>query len=102
MASGSSILAGRIPGQRSLAGYSPWGRQELDRTERLGTAHYIHIHAHTPYNRFICSSVSRHADCFHVLAAANSTAVNTGVCVSLHITIFSACMLRSGYFTFSF
>ena len=98
----SSILAGRIPGQRSLTGYSPWGHQELDRTERLGAAHYIHIHAHTPYNRFIRSSVSRHADCFHVLAAANSTAVNTGVCVSLHIRVFSERMPRSGYFTFSF
>ena len=25
-------------GQRSLAGYSPWGRKELDMTERLSTA----------------------------------------------------------------
>ena len=30
----SSILAWRIPhGQRSLAGYSPWGRKESDTTE---------------------------------------------------------------------
>ena len=34
MATHSSILALRIPhGQRSLVGYSPWGRKELDRTE---------------------------------------------------------------------
>ena len=26
-------------GQRSLAGCSPWGRKELDMTERLSTAH---------------------------------------------------------------
>ena len=26
-------------GQRSLAGYSPWGRKESDTTERLSTAH---------------------------------------------------------------
>ena len=26
-------------GQRSLAGYSPWGGKELDTTERLSTAH---------------------------------------------------------------
>ena len=26
-------------GQRSLAGYSPWGPKELDMTERLSTAH---------------------------------------------------------------
>ena len=75
--------------QGSLAGYSPWGRQELDRMERLSTAHYIHIHAHTPYNCFIRSSVSRHADCFHVLAAVHSTAVNPGVHVSLQIRILS-------------
>ena len=32
MATHSSILAWRIPWQRSLAGYSPWGRKELDTT----------------------------------------------------------------------
>ena len=37
----SSILAWRIHGQRSLVGYSPWGRKELDRTERLSTAQKI-------------------------------------------------------------
>ena len=26
-------------GQRSLAGYSPWGHKESDTTERLSTAH---------------------------------------------------------------
>ena len=35
MAIHSSILARRIPGQRRLAGYSPWGRKESDTTERL-------------------------------------------------------------------
>ena len=30
MATHSSILAWRIHGQRSLAGYSPWGHKELD------------------------------------------------------------------------
>ena len=33
MAIHSSILAWRIHGQRSLAGYSPWGHKELDMTE---------------------------------------------------------------------
>ena len=32
----SSMLAWKI-GQRSLAGYSPWGHKELDTTERLST-----------------------------------------------------------------
>ena len=33
MATHSSILAGKSHGQRSLAGYSPWGCKELDSTE---------------------------------------------------------------------
>ena len=33
MATHSSILAWRIPGQRSLVGYSPWGCKESDVTE---------------------------------------------------------------------
>ena len=31
----SSILPGEFHGQRSLAGYSPWGRKESDTTEQL-------------------------------------------------------------------
>ena len=34
MATHSSILAWRIHGRRSLVGYSPQGRKELDTTER--------------------------------------------------------------------
>ena len=34
MAAHSSIL-GESHGRRSLVGYSPWGRKELDTTERL-------------------------------------------------------------------
>ena len=33
MAAHSSILAWRAHGQRSLAGYSPWGHKESDVTE---------------------------------------------------------------------
>ena len=33
MATRSSILAWRIPWTRSLVGYSPWSRKELDSTE---------------------------------------------------------------------
>ena len=32
---------GNPHGQRSLASYSPWGCKELDRTDRLSTAHVI-------------------------------------------------------------
>ena len=35
VATHSSILAWRIHGQRSPAGYSPWGHKDLDTTERL-------------------------------------------------------------------
>ena len=33
MATHSSILPGKFPGQGILTGYSPWGHKELDTTE---------------------------------------------------------------------
>ena len=33
------LFPGESHGQRSLAGYSPWGHKELDTTEQLSTAH---------------------------------------------------------------
>ena len=38
MATHSSTLARKSHGQRNLVGYSPWGRKELDMTERLHSA----------------------------------------------------------------
>ena len=38
MAARSSILAGNFRGQRSLAGYSPWGHKKSDTTQ------HTHIH----------------------------------------------------------
>ena len=38
------LLPGESHGQRSLAGYSPWGRKELDTTERLTTAQSFPSH----------------------------------------------------------
>ena len=35
------LLSGKCHGQRSLVGYSPWGGEELDMTERLR----FHFHA---------------------------------------------------------
>ena len=35
MSTHSSILAWRIPRKEEPRGYSPWGRKELDTTERL-------------------------------------------------------------------
>ena len=44
MATHSSTLAWKIHGQRSLVGYSPWGRKESDTTERL---HFYFFHLMT-------------------------------------------------------
>ena len=41
MAIHSSILPGKSDRQRSLEGYSPWGRKESDMTERL---HFTYLH----------------------------------------------------------
>ena len=41
------FLPGKSQGQRSLVGYSPWGRKELDRTEvteHAGTRGYSGVH----------------------------------------------------------
>ena len=43
MTTHSSILAGKSHGQRSLAGYSPWGRQESDTTEHTHTDIDTHV-----------------------------------------------------------
>ena len=58
MVNQSSVLAWRIHGQRSLEGYSPWGRKEADTTEQLSTAHrdrliretHVYLHAFTYMN----------------------------------------------------
>ena len=46
IATHSSILAWRIPWQRSLESYSPWGRRESDTTEGLACTR-VHTHTHT-------------------------------------------------------
>ena len=38
------FLPREFHGQKSLAGYRPWGRRELDQTERLT---HTHTHTHT-------------------------------------------------------
>ena len=45
MVTHSSNLAWRIPGQRRLVGYSPWGRKESDMTKQLST--HIHIYKYS-------------------------------------------------------
>ena len=50
IATHSSILSGEFNGQRSLAGYCPWGHKDSDITKRLPHTHthtHTHIHTHT-------------------------------------------------------
>ena len=39
------FLLGKFQGQRSLAGYSPWGRKEPDTTEQLNIEHWAYTKA---------------------------------------------------------
>ena len=41
------FLPGRSQGQRSLTGYSPWGRKEWDTSEHTHARTHIHTHTHT-------------------------------------------------------
>ena len=43
MATHPVFLPGESHGQRSLVGYSPWGRKELDRPEQLSVRAHISI-----------------------------------------------------------
>ena len=57
----SSILAWRIHGQRRLAGYSPWGHKESDRTEQLILNHPIFlIRSHTARKILALKAPSAH------------------------------------------
>ena len=47
------FLPGKFHGQRSLAGYSPWGHKESDTTERLST--HVHMQRYTT-NMILISS----------------------------------------------
>ena len=42
-----SILAWKFHGQRSLRGYSPWGRKESEMTEYAHMHTYTHTHIYT-------------------------------------------------------
>ena len=48
------------------------------------------------HNFFIHSSVDRHVGCIHVLAVANSAAINNGIHMSFSILVSSKYMRRNG------
>ena len=74
-------------GQRSLAGYSPWGLRELDTTEQLTTAqhlsivciHTVHLSVYPSMDTWVASP----------LALVNNAAVNMGMNVFLGAFAFS-------------
>ena len=41
------LLPGKSLGQRSLAGYSPWGHKKSDATEHVHVLEHTHTHTHT-------------------------------------------------------
>ena len=47
------FLPGKSNGQRSLAGYSPWGHKELDTTEHTRAYTHTHMHTHTHTHIYI-------------------------------------------------
>ena len=49
---------------------------------------YTHTHIYTHYNFFILSSVDETFGCFLTLAIVNSAAMNAGLPVSFHISVF--------------
>ena len=51
------FLPGESHGQRSLAGYRPWGRKELDTTEATEHTH-AHTHTHTTDQVQHCCMIS--------------------------------------------
>ena len=71
--------------QRSLVGYSGWGRKEPDTTEWL-----------SHHNFLILSSADGHLGHFHVLTIVNSAAMKTRVHVSLSVLVSSGYMPSSG------
>ena len=52
--------------------------------------------SHPYLNFLIYSSADGRLGCFHVLAVVHSAAVNTGVCVSFSVMVFSRDMPSSG------
>ena len=53
------FLPGESPGQRSLAGYSPWGRKESDTTERV----HFHFHFQTMKRGFPGGASGKESAC---------------------------------------
>ena len=91
------FLPGESHGQRSQAGYSPWGHKESDTTEQVSM--HITCQCSIVYITrifFTHSSVDGHLRFFHVLATVNSAAVNTGV----HVSFLKMRLTLASYWTY--
>ena len=69
------FLPGESHGQRSLVGYSPWGRKELGTTERLGTHPLFTgpLHGWLPSHRSMLTSAKEHLLQEHLQATLTSS-----------------------------
>ena len=55
------FLPGKFHGQRSLAGYSSWGRKESDMTDPVRTRAHTHMHSHMHMH----THTHTHTSCSH-------------------------------------
>ena len=63
----ASACNGKSHGWRSLIGYSPWGRKELERTERL----HFHFQTMVEVMKIMVTSFKRSHACTAILSAPN-------------------------------
>ena len=72
------FLPGKSHGQRSLAGYSPWGRKESDTTEQLSTAqHVTPLYAYTTHTHTIHPSQTHTPLCRHFFSTYHTYLIHT-------------------------
>ena len=83
----SSILAWRIPGQRSLVGYSLVGCKELDTTERL---HFHYTPQGQAIRHFLCSISLWRLSSFKVLAIPDD--------IQMSSVYFKLCLRKQNFY----
>ena len=88
------FLPGKFHGQRSLVGYSPWGRKESDTTERL-----THTHMHTRSWFTLLYSRNHHSVVKQLYSNKNFSKVIPVLimqsCPHLFILLLSICFIHS-------
>ena len=84
------VLLRKFHGQRSLAGYSPWGLKKSDTTEQLAL---VLLHTHSIF--CIYTLIDWIVDYFHILAIVNNIAIHVGMHIYIFdILVFKKCPLR--------